>query len=257
MAKTNGNPNGANGNGAIHFLMQGKGGVGKSFCSWILAEYLRDKGYDVHGIDTDASNQTFTQYKALNVQALKLSDDGMDVEPRRFDQMMERLLTEQGSFVVDTGSNTFLPLWKYMVENGALQMLRDAGRKVYLHSVVTGGQALVDTLNGMDHIAKFADDKSMVVWLNEFFGKVESDSPEGVKAFPTMKAYTKNEAKVLGVVAVTKRSADTFGKDLHEVTKNKQTFKEALEAEGVTLMAKQRLKTTQRDLYEQLERVGL
>ena len=123
----------------VHFIMRGKGGVGKSFVSWILAQYFLSKGEAVKGFDTDASNQTFAQFKALDVTAMKLSADGMDIEPRRFDEMMEQLLTKDGVFVVDTGSNTFLPLWKYMIENSALPMLREAGRSVVLHSVLTGG----------------------------------------------------------------------------------------------------------------------
>ncbi len=242
---------------STHIVLQGKGGVGKSVCSWVLAQYLKDQGVNVRCIDTDASNQTLTQFKALNVQPLKLSDDGLSIEPRRFDDMMERLLSEEHSFVIDTGSNTFLPLWKYMVENNALGMLEAAGRKVYLHCVITGGQGLLDTLNGLDFVTQAANDNSVVVWINEYFGKVEQVSTEGVKTFTDMAAYTERQNTIIGAVTFKKRSADTFGRDLDEVTKAKLTFQEALDSNHFTLMSKQRLRTMQRDLNDQLDQLGL
>ena len=38
---------------AIHFTLQGKGGVGKSLVASILAQYFRHRGAEIHCIDTD------------------------------------------------------------------------------------------------------------------------------------------------------------------------------------------------------------
>lgn len=48
----------------VHFTLQGKGGVGKSFISSLLIQYLRDKGQLVTVVDTDPVNATLTGYKA-------------------------------------------------------------------------------------------------------------------------------------------------------------------------------------------------
>jgi Mrp family chromosome partitioning ATPase len=37
----------------IHLTLQGKGGVGKSLVSSILAQYFRHRGADIHCLDTD------------------------------------------------------------------------------------------------------------------------------------------------------------------------------------------------------------
>jgi hypothetical protein len=256
MAKNN--VNGAAGGSTVHIVLQGKGGVGKSFTSWLLAQYLHDKGHSVKGIDTDANNKTFTQYKSIAAEPLKLSENGLDIEPVRFDEMMQRLLTEPGPFVVDTGSNTFGALWKYMIENSALEMLHSAGRRVILHVLVVGGSDMMDTLNGFNQVAHHAPaEKSIVVWLNEFHGKVEHRDGDAVKTFGDMKAFTQNESKVLGAVVLTKRSADTFGRDLQDITTKRLTFTEALASDSINLMTKQRLKVTQRDVYDQLDKVGV
>ena len=41
-----------------HLLMQGKGGVGKSFVASILYQYLKRRGLEVYGCDTDPVNNT-------------------------------------------------------------------------------------------------------------------------------------------------------------------------------------------------------
>jgi len=127
--------------GAIHLTLQGKGGVGKSLVASILAQYLRDKGREVRCIDTDPVNRTFAQYGALGADRLNLRDEHNRIEQRAFDSLMERFLTEENAtFVVDNGASTFLPLWHYLLENSALDYLRRNGRRVYVHTVITGGQ---------------------------------------------------------------------------------------------------------------------
>lgn len=250
-------PNG-NGNGkgrepvAIHLSLQGKGGVGKSLVASILAQYMIQRGHAVHCIDTDPLNQTFLQYQALQVRHLKLLRDG-EIDQRVFDVLIDRLLTEDGVFVVDNGASTFIPLWNYILQNNVLGMLTDAGRKLYVHTVITGGQALLDTLEGFRQLAESTATQNIVVWINEFFGRVESDGKE----FSQMNVYQNHTGKVLGSVGIPKRNYDTFGRDVEEMVARKLTFDEAIRSAETTLMAKQRLKIIQRDLFEQLDSLSL
>jgi hypothetical protein len=96
---------------SIHLSLQGKGGVGKSLIASILAQYFADRRREIQCIDTDPVNRTLFQYKALNVSRLELLRDG-SLDQRGFDDLMERLLTEDATFVVDNGASTFLPLWR-------------------------------------------------------------------------------------------------------------------------------------------------
>ena len=238
--------------GAIHLTLQGKGGVGKSLVASILAQYLRDKGREVRCIDTDPVNRTFAQYGALCADRLNLRDEHNRIEQRAFDSLIERFLTEDNAtFVVDNGASTFLPLWHYLLENNALDYLRRNGRRVYVHTVITGGQALLDTLNGFHELAQTTEERNIVVWVNEYFGRVEAEG----KKFSEMAAYRENSEKVCGAVIFTKRNQDTFGRDVEEMIAAKLTFHEAITAGKMPIMAKQRLKIVQRDLFEQLDRV--
>lgn len=255
MAKAT-NTNGTNATepmGAIHLTLQGKGGVGKSLVASIIAQYLRDKGREVRCIDTDPVNRTFAQYAALSADRLNLRDEHNRIEQRAFDSLMERFLTEDTTtFVVDNGASTFLPLWHYLLENNALDYLRQNGRRVYVHTVITGGQALLDTLNGFHELAQSTGERNIVVWVNEYFGRVEAEG----KKFSEMAAYRDNAEKVCGAIVFSKRNQDTFGRDVEEMIAAKLTFNEAISTGRLPIMAKQRLKIVQRDLFDQLDRVA-
>ncbi len=247
MTKTSGSEIGAT---SIHISLQGKGGVGKSLISAILSQYLLSKGQDVQGIDADPVNQTLAEYRGLVVNRLNLLKEG-SVDQREFDLLMERFLTESGTFVVDTGASTFIPLWHYVLENQALEYLRERGKRVFIHSVVTGGQSLNDTLSGFEQLAETTREKNLVIWLNEYFGPVLLDGAP----FREMAVCKKHANKVHGSVAIVRRTADTFGRDVEEMICQKMTFEEALNGSGFTIMAKQRLRVVQRDLFEQLDAI--
>ena len=240
--------------GAIHLTLQGKGGVGKSLVAAVLAQYLKNAGRDVRCIDTDPVNRTFAQYSALGADRLQLRDEHNRIDQRSFDSMMERFLLEEGAtFIVDNGASTFLPLWHYLLENNALDYLRENGKTIYVHTVITGGQALIDTLNGFHELAQTSQDRNIVVWINEYFGKVEAEG----KKLSEMAAFRDNADKVCGAVVFAKRNQDTFGRDLEDMISAKLTFHEAIAQSKLPIMAKQRLKVVQRDLFEQIERIPL
>jgi len=237
---------------SIHLSLQGKGGVGKSLIASILIQYFEAKGCDVHAVDTDPVNHTLAQYKQLNVEPLELLKSG-GVDQRKFDDLMERLVTESGTFVVDSGAATFVPLWFYMLENRVVEFLQKSGRRLVVHSVVTGGQGLADTLSGFNQVAETSRDRNVVVWLNEYFGPIRLDGAP----LADMAVYKKNRDKVLGSVAIVKRNQDTFGRDIEEMIAAKITFDEAIRSDEFSIMAKQRLKIVKENLFAQLDALNL
>ena len=234
--------------GVIHLSLQGKGGVGKSLVASIVAQYYVHRGAAAKCIDTDPVNQTLFQYKALNAQHLNLLVNG-NVDQRGFDVLMERLLTEEGVFVVDSGASTFIPLWSYILENNALELLEKAGRLLYVHTVITGGQALADTLKGFESLAESTSRRNLVVWINEYFGHVEREG----KQFADMAVYKDHAEKIFGWVLLAKRHQDTFGRDFEELISRKLTMEEGILQGPFTLMSKQRIKMIQREVFEQLD----
>lgn len=237
---------------AVHFTLQGKGGVGKSLVSSLLAQYFKRAGGPVHCVDTDPVNQTFSNYKALQASHVRILA-GARIDERAFDQLMERLLHEDGIFVVDNGASSFIPLSNYLIENDAIAMLADAGRDVFIHCIVTGGQGMVDTMAGLDALATQTSTTNLVVWLNEFFGPIEHNG----KGFEQSRVYLQHQTKIRGIVRIPRRNPDTFGRDIEDMSAAHLTFDEVFESPRFSIMAKQRLKTVQREVDGQLDLLQL
>jgi shikimate kinase len=238
----------------IHFTLQGKGGVGKSFIATLLAQYHQENQLDTQFLDADPVNSTFAGFKAFEVQRIALLE-GTEINPRKFDAMMEMILKEDSHFVIDTGAASFLPLSNYMIENNIVELLDEAGKQVVLHNVITGGLGLRDTLTGfvklMEHISPSAE---VIVWLNEYFGPIVS---EDGKDFETMKAYTQHKARVSGLIRIAQRTSATFGQDIVQMLHHRATFEEVKSNPVFELMAKQRLHMVKKDLFEQMALVAV
>lgn len=60
-----------------------------------------------------------------------------------------------------------------------------------------------------------------------------------------------------GSIAIPRRNPDTFGRDIEEVIARKLTLQEAITSGDFTIMSRQRLKVVQREIFEQLDSLGL
>jgi hypothetical protein len=79
---------------------------------------------------------------------------GDDIDRRKFDQLIEEIMVSQGDVVVDNGAATFVPLSSYLKENQTVDFLEEAGMRVLIHTVFTGGQAMKDTADGLVSLAR-------------------------------------------------------------------------------------------------------
>ena len=237
----------------VHIVSQGKGGVGKSLVSTLVAQYLASKSDSRQPkcFDTDPVNKTFAGFAALQVEKIEIAR-GNVIDERGFDQLVEGVCRQDGPFVVDTGATTFLNFWNYMVEGNVFQILAANQRDVVIHCVITGGQALRDTLLGLASIANHAPPRSVVVWLNEYFGPITT--PDG-KPFCELTVYLDNEGKMLGSVCIAERGRNTFGADVRVMLEERLTFAGAIEKGS--LMTKERLRLVRDDVFGQLRALGI
>ena len=155
----------------VHFILQGKGGVGKSTVAILLAQYLQSKGVNLKCVDTDPVNQSFSATKALKAKHLEIIEDGT-VNQRYFDGLIEEIISGNSDYIIDNGASSFIPLANYIKENDVFELLAEHGATVYLHTPVVGGAAMKDSLSGMVALAKMTSSCNLVVWKNEFFGSI-------------------------------------------------------------------------------------
>lgn len=232
----------------IHLILQGKGGVGKSMVSSIIAQYLRSKNETPPlCIDTDPVNATFTSYKSLDVTRLDIMQD-KKIDPRKFDAMVELIADEERDVIVDNGASTFVPLSNYLISNQVPALFKEMGHQVIVHCVITGGQALLDTISGFAQLlTQYPEECEFVAWLNPFWGPIEQNG----KTFEQMKAYTENKARLTAIVEIPELEDDAQA-DFSEMLQSRLLFEEILEDKETPIMSRQRLKILKRNLQDQL-----
>jgi hypothetical protein len=236
---------------SIHLIVQGKGGVGKSMIAAFIAQYQLSKGRRPLCLDTDPVNASFEAYKKLAVQRLAIMQ-GDEIDPRRFDHLVELVAKTKVDVVIDNGASSFVPLSAYVLSNRVPTLLRDLGHQLIVHTVVTGGQALLDTLTGMTQlIRQFPADVPFVVWLNPYWGPIEWEG----KSFEQMKAYREHKDRIAAIIPLPDVKKETFGRDLSDMLQAHLTFEEAIALPSLTIMARQRLSIIKTQLFEQFAAV--
>lgn len=173
----------------IHFILQGKGGVGKSFVAITLAQYIAFKKHKPWCFDTDGINLTFHGFSALNVQPIPILN-GNEIRAKHFDAFLEQISSSESDVIIDNGSSAFLPLTHHLIHHKIPRLLQEKGHTCLVHTVIAGGQAMFDTINGFAQlINQFKNNTPFVVWLNPYWGLVEQEG----KTFEDMKAYKENK----------------------------------------------------------------
>jgi hypothetical protein len=236
----------------VHLVLQGKGGVGKTYVASLIAQYLREKGEPVGCLDTDPVNASFAAIPALAAEPVDLLiDDRINVD--EMDGMVERLLTEDTHFVIDNGAASFVPLSRYLVENGITGLITAGGKGVVVHTVITGGPAMLETAKALAAVLEqFPETVELVVWLNEFFGPVVT---EGGQEFEQTPLYQDNRERITGLVRLAALNPDTFGHNLTDMLSRRLTFAEAEQSPAFRVVARQRLRQIRQPIWNQMAHV--
>lgn len=208
----------------IHTTLQGKGGVGKSLIATTIAQYKTDKGQTPLCIDTRSGKCFICRFLRLGVKG-SIFWRGDEINTRNFDTLIEMIASSTDDVVIDNGASSFVPLSHYLISNDVPILLKSIGHELVVHTVVTGGQSLLDTVSGFSQLTKqFPEETIFVVWLNPLWGPVESEG----KNFQEMKAYRDNKDKVSAIIEIPSLKAETFGIDLTEMLQERLTFNEAI-----------------------------
>lgn len=221
----------------IHFILQGKGGVGKSMIASMLYQALLHYEKEVQAFDTDPVNATLDRYTEFNVTKIDIMKNG-DIDPRQFDTLFEGLMNApaESHVIVDNGASSFVALGAYLQQNDVLPTLLEEGHKVYFHSVVTGGQAIVDTVDGLAELADGFPESPVVVWLNPFFGEISLDGKE----FEEFKVYKNHEDQIHALIYLPDVPKATYGKDLEELFAKRQSFNAGISTAGIAVKSRLR-----------------
>ena len=237
----------------VHFIQQGKGGVGKSMIASILYQTLGLLGKQVAAFDTDPVNATLAGFQEFEVTCLNILKQG-DIDPRQFDTLIDKIM-EQGPdthVIVDNGASSFLALNSYIKENGIIGILGESGHSVFFHSVITGGQAIADTVLGLRSLALGFPETPIVVWLNPYFGEIVMDG----MSFEEFKVYQEFQNQFHAVITIPQGNKATIGKDLETMFAKRLSFKNAIES-SQSIVVRSRLQRYRNELVEAVTSAAL
>lgn len=229
----------------FHCVLQSKGGVGKSVVSSWFVQYLASRGPRPLAFECDPANETLTRYKGLRTTRLDLLDHEDQIDRGLFDDILEILLGDEEPIVLmDNGQAAFLPLARYLIECDAVDMLEKHGRRTVIHTVVTGGQSGVSTLQGLSAVLEQVDGRCpIVVWQNEHFG------PVNTKVLETLTEPHRD--RLVGPIRLLERSKP-FENNVRQMLEGYLTFEEAIASGEFRVMQKQRLTMVRRQLFEEI-----
>ena len=221
----------------VHFIQQGKGGVGKSMIASILYQTLRYREKPVVAFDTDPVNATLAGFKEFEVTCLDILKNG-DIDPRQFDTLIDSIMEQRPEthVIVDNGASSFLALNSYIKENNIIGLLEGDGHSVFFHSVITGGQAIADTVLGLRSLAVGFPTTPIVVWLNPYFGEIVMDG----RPFEEFKVYHEFSGQFHAVITIPEGNKATIGKDLETLFAKRQSFENAISS-GQSIVVRSRL----------------
>ncbi|QCE35281.1 conjugal transfer protein TraL [Acetobacteraceae bacterium] len=250
---------------AIHFILQGKGGVGKSFISTMLAQYLLEANIPITCLDTDPVNSTFQYFKKLSVRHEKITNEHNVIDDFLIQKLaldilktMETAKANNLQIIVDNGATSFLPINNFLANSEAFSVFHEAGNEVFVHTILTGGAGMIDTFQGLEHLLKtFLENCKLVVWENPYFGKIESNG----MGFEDTTLYSENKDKILGIIKLPTwdtLSAYTIEKimNAHLTFSEVNTLWKEGEKEGFDIFTAQRAKNIKKKIFTQIDPIG-
>lgn len=229
-----------------------KGGIGKTVSSACNAQCIKyELKQPVTCLNTDPVNDSFYDFKALEVIHIPIVDKDNKIDRKQFDRMIELIVSTESHFVIDSGSSSFVPLLEFLAINNIVELLNAHGRSVTFHIPITGGPAQKDTIKGLNGILKnLPDSAHYIIWENRHFGEIRHNS-KGLQSLAILQEYENKIDSIITFGDICPYSTPDFTK----MIKNKHTFMEATDkqSEDYNMMEKFRLSQTQKKLFSQIK----
>ena len=227
----------------IHLVGGEKGGVGKSLMARLLAQYMIDHELPFLGFDTDRSHGALMRFYAGYASPVAID------RIESLDAIVEAAVDQPGRrILVDLAAQTHDPLATWMEEAGVLSLADELGMKLFYWHVMDSGKDSVDLLRRL--LDRFGTGMAYVLVRNQVRGSDFSaleQSGEQARAV-AMGAH---------VVSVKKLHESAIQK----IDNTSSSFWKAKSGEkdpsGLGLMDRQRVKMWLRDVYRELDEVGV
>jgi hypothetical protein len=227
----------------IHLIGGEKGGVGKSLMARVLAQYLIDRQLPFLGFDTDRSHGALMRFYSAYASPVAID------KVESLDAIVEAAVDQPGRrILVDLAAQTHESLATWMEEAGVIGLADELGMKLFYWHVMDTGKDSVDLLRRL--LDRFGTGLSYVLVRNQVrgadFGTLEQSG---------------EQARAIGmgahVVSVRKLNEHIVQKIDAASSSFWQAQSSDKDATGLGLMDRQRVKMWLRDVYREIDEVGV
>jgi len=226
----------------IHLIGGEKGGVGKSLMARVLAQYLIDRQLPFLGFDTDRSHGALMRFYSAYASPVYID------KTESLDAIVEAAVDQPGRrILVDLAAQTHDSLANWMEEAGVISLADEMGMKIYYWHVMDTGKDSVDLLRRL--LDRFGTGLAYVLVRNQVRGNDFStleQSGEQARAI----------AMGANVVSVKKLNEHV----IQQIDASSSSFWQAKsdkDATGLGLMDRQRVRMWLRDVYREIDDVGI
>ena len=228
----------------IHFIGGEKGGVGKSLTARVLAQYFIDKSIPFIGFDTDRSHGALIRFYADYASPVVMDHyEALDVIVEAATEQPERRV------LVDLAAQTHDPLVRWMDEVGVINMADEMGMTIHYWHVMDAGKDSVDLLGKL--LDRFGTGLKYVLVRNQIRGNdfsVLEQSGQQQRALDFGAKIVSIRRLHEGVVQKIDAGSSSFWKAKNAADPT---------GGGLGLMDRQRVKMWLRDVYREIDDVGV
>jgi len=227
----------------IHLIGGEKGGVGKSLVSRLLAQYMIDHELPFLGFDTDRSHGALMRFYAGYASPVTVD------KVESLDAIVEAAVDQPGRrILVDLAAQTHDPLASWMEDAGVIGLADELGMKLFYWHVMDSGRDSVDLLRRL--LDRFGTGLQYVLVRNQVRGADFSGLEQSGE-----------QSRAIGmgahVVSVRKLNEHIIQKIDAASSSFWQAKASDKDSTGLGLMDRQRVKMWLRDVYREVDEVGV
>ena len=228
----------------IHFIGGEKGGVGKSLTARVLAQYFIDKAIPFLGFDTDRSHGALMRFYSDYASPVVMDHyEALDVIVEAAAEQPERRV------LVDLAAQTHDALVRWMDEVGVINMADEMGMTIHYWHVMDAGKDSVDLLGKL--LDRFGTGLKYVLVRNQIRGNdfsVLEQSGQQQRALDFGAKIVSIRRLHEGVVQKIDAGSSSFWKAKNAADPG---------GGGLGMMDRQRVKMWLREVYREIDDVGV
>ena len=228
----------------IHFIGGEKGGVGKSLTARVLAQYMIDREIPFLGFDTDRSHGALMRFYSGYASPVVMDGyEALDVIVEAAAEQPERRI------LVDLAAQTHDALVRWMDDAGVINMADEMGMAIHYWHVMDSGKDSVDLLQKL--LDRFGTGLKYVLVRNQVRGNDFSTLEQSGEQARALQLGAK-------IVSIRKLNETV----MNRIDAGSSSFWKAKTSHdstdgGLGMMDRQRVKMWLRDVYREIDDVGV